>query len=491
LPEECGLHTFSRHLFAFVAGSIQQPLKQGDGSGEVFHGDPDMFYLYHVVNVSNCRRFCHSDELNADDGLAHRSKLKEVISDLPVYLDYHATTPLDPEVLEKMLPWMTRSFGNASSRQHAYGRMAGMAVTVAREQVAEAIGAGPSEIVFTSGATESVNLAIKGAAEAYATKGRHIITCATEHPAVLDVCRSLGRSGYEITLLEVDGQGRLDPESLRSAIRPDTILAALMLANNETGVIHDVLAFSAICRERGVILFTDATQALGKIPVNVEDLGVDMLCLSAHKFMGPKGVGALYVRRRAPRVRLVSQIDGGGHESGLRSGTLNVPGIVGLGAALSLAVSRMETEMPRIGRLRDRLELQLLVEEECFVNAGKTLRLPTVSNISFRFVEGQALLGAVSRDVALSTGSACSSALMEPSHVLTAMGLGRELAYASLRISLGIPVTEEDIDRAALCILEKLREMRQSGQLWQMYRQGMLKGHPGWRHPDALEDLSQ
>lgn len=407
------------------------------------------------------------------------------MSELPIYLDYHATTPLDPEVLENMLPWMTRSFGNASSRQHAYGRMAGMAVTVAREQVAEAIGAGPSEIVFTSGATESVNLAIKGAAAAYASKGRHIITCATEHPAVLDVCQSLAGSGYEITVLGVDGQGRLNPESLRSAMRPDTILVALMLANNETGIIHDIPAFSEICRAHGVILFSDATQALGKIPVNVDDLGVDMLCLSAHKFMGPKGVGALYVRRRSPRVRLIPQMDGGGHESGMRSGTLNVPGIVGLGAALSLAVSRITNEMPRIAMLRDRLEHQLLKAEECFVNAGKAIRLPTVSNMSFRFVEGQAFLASVSRDVALSTGSACSSALMEPSHVLTAMRLGRELAYASLRISLGVPVTEEEIDRAATIILNRLGEMRESGQLWNMHRQGLLSDRSDWSHPDA------
>lgn len=404
--------------------------------------------------------------------------------ELPVYLDFHATTPLDPVVFEQMVPWMTRWYGNASSRQHAWGRMAAAAVDAAREQVAEAIGASPSEIVFTSGATESINLAIKGAAAAYAARGRHIITCATEHSAVLDTCRSLEASGTEVTILGVDDQGRLDPDALLHAIRPDTILAAIMLANNETGLIQDIRAFSDICRPRGVLLFTDATQTAGKIPVDVDELGVDMLCLSAHKCYGPKGVGSLYVRRRSPRVRLLPQLDGGGHESGLRSGTLNVPGIVGMGKALSIATERMAREMPRIASLRDRLEEVLQQAGACHVNAGKANRLPTVSNLSFRFVEGQALLGAVSRDLAVSTGSACSSASMEPSHVLTAMGLGRELAYASLRISLGIPTTETDIDLAAQTILKVLRQMRETGQLWAFAQQGDLPDLSGWHHPD-------
>lgn len=404
--------------------------------------------------------------------------------ELPVYLDFHATTPLDPEVLEYMIPWMTRWYGNASSRQHAYGRMAAAAVSTARDEVAAAIGATASEIVFTSGSTEAINLAIKGVAAAYANKGRHIITCATEHPAVLDTCRSLEATGAEVTVLGVDGQGRLDPEALRAAICPDTILAAIMLANNETGLIHDLRACSEVCRSEGVLLFTDATQAAGKIPVDVDALGVDMLCLSAHKFYGPKGIGCLYVRRRSPRVRLIPQLDGGGHEAGLRSGTLNVPGIVGMGKAMSIATQRMEHEMPRLSALRDRLETTLVQAGECYVNAGKAPRLATVSNLSFRFVEGQALLGAVSREIALSTGSACASASMEPSHVLTAMGLGRELAYASLRISLGAPTTLGDIDKASGCILSVLKHLRESGQMWSFGQQGLIPDVSGWHHPD-------
>ena len=404
--------------------------------------------------------------------------------ELPVYLDFHATTPLDPVVLDHMAPWMTQWYGNASSRQHAHGRMAAAAVDVAREQVAEAIGATPSEIIFTSGSTESINLAMKGAAGAYATRGRHIITCATEHPAVLDTCRSLEAAGMELTVLGVDGQGRIDPDSLREAIRPDTILAAIMLANNETGLIQNIRACADICRPAGVLLFTDATQAAGKIPVDVDELGVDMLCLSAHKFHGPKGVGCLYVRRRMPRVRLVPQLDGGGHEFGLRSGTLNVPGIVGMAKALSMAIGRMSREMPRLAALRDRLEASLVQEGECLVNAGKADRLPTVSNLSFRFVEGQALLGAVSRRLAVSTGSACSSASMEPSHVLTAMGLGRDLAYASLRISLGFPTTEKDIDTAEQVVRSNLRQMRETGQLWDLGRRGQIPDLSPWHHPD-------
>lgn len=404
--------------------------------------------------------------------------------ELPVYLDFHATTPLDPEVLEYMIPWMTQWYGNASSRQHAYGRMAAAAVSTARNEVAAAIGATASEIVFTSGSTEAINLAIKGASAAYANKGRHIITCATEHPAVLDTCRSLEATGAEVTVLGVDGQGRLDPEALRAAIRPNTILAAIMLANNETGLIHDIRACSEVCRGEGVLLFTDATQAAGKIPVDVDALGVDMLCLSAHKFYGPKGIGCLYVRRRSPRVRLIPQQDGGGHESGLRSGTLNVPGIVGMGKAMSIATDRMKHEMPRLSALRDRLESTLVQAGECYVNAGKAPRLATVSNLSFRFVEGQALLGAVSREIALSTGSACASASMEPSHVLTAIGLGRELAYASLRISLGTPTTLADIDRASSCIMSTLQHLRESGQMWSFGQDGLMPDVSGWHHPD-------
>lgn len=410
-----------------------------------------------------------------------------MMPEFPVYLDFHATTPMDPAVFELMTPWMTKWYGNASSRQHAYGRMAAAAVDTAREQIAMSIGASPSEIVFTSGATESINLALKGAVEAYANRGRHIITCATEHPAVLDTCKALEASGAEVTILGVDGQGRVDPEALRDAIRPDTILASIMLANNETGLIQYIRACSDVCRAHGVIFFTDATQAAGKIPIDVDDLGADMLCLSAHKFYGPKGVGCLYVRRRSPRVRLLPQLDGGGHESGMRSGTLNVPGIVGMGKALSIAIERMPVDMPRISALRDRLEEAILQAGAIHVNAGKAYRLPTVSNLSFRFVEGQALLGAVSRDLAVSTGSACSSASMEPSHVLTAMGLGRELAYASLRISLGSPTTSSDIDRASACILSVLGHMREHGQLWGFGQREEIPDLSGWHHPDLAD----
>jgi cysteine desulfurase len=404
--------------------------------------------------------------------------------DIPVYLDNHATTACDPRVLEAMLPWFTRDYGNASSRQHAFGLRSSEGVKNARQSVADLIGCSPEEIIFTSGATESVNLALKGCADMYAAKGRHIITCATEHAAVLDTCKSLERAGFRVSILGVDGQGRVDMNALSDEIGPDTILAAIMLANNETGLIQDIRKASAICREKNVLFFTDATQAVGKIPVDVEELGVDMLCLSAHKFYGPKGVGALYVRRKNPRVRLSPMLDGGGHEKGMRSGTLNVPGIVGLGKAASLAADEMGSDMERVGSLRNRMEETLLREEEVFVNCAHSPRLPTVSNISFRFTEGQALLGAICREVAISSGSACSSASMEPSHVLTAMGLGRDLAYATLRISLGRYTSVPEIQFAENVILKAVRTMRQQGQLWSFARDTDMSVHENWVHPD-------
>jgi cysteine desulfurase len=409
------------------------------------------------------------------------------MSRLPVYLDHHATTPCDPRVLECMLPYFTEGFGNASSRQHAFGRRAYEAVGRARQQVAAMIGADPEEMVFTSGATESSNLAIRGVAAMYASKGKHIVTCATEHAAVLDTCRIMERSGCETTLLPVDGQGRLDIGELGRAIRKDTVLVCLMSANNETGVLHDMRSVAALCRERGVLLFSDATQAGGKLPIDVDDPHVDLLCLSAHKFHGPKGVGALYVRRRDPRVRLVPLLEGGGHEKGLRSGTLNVTGIVGMGKAAEIAACELHDVSTRVRRLRDEMERSLLQEGEVYVNGGSAERLPTVSNLSFRFIEGQALLAAVCSDVAVSTGSACSSASMEPSHVLTAMGLGRDAAYASLRISLARTTTEEDVRYATERILHHLRELRSSSPVWRYAREGLLPDPETWEHPAAAK----
>jgi cysteine desulfurase len=402
---------------------------------------------------------------------------------VPVYLDYHATTPCDPRVVEAMLPWLTENFGNASSRQHAFGWKAAEGVKMARESVAELIGGTAEEIVFTSGATESINLALKGVADKYSIKGRHIITCITEHAAVLDTCSRLEKSGYDITYLNVDGEGKLSLVELKEAIRPDTILVSVMMANNETGIIQDISSISKICREKGVILFVDATQAAGKIPIDVEALGIDLLSLSAHKFYGPKGTGALYVRRKNPRVQLSALIDGGGHEKGLRSGTLNVPGIVAMGKAAELAIADMQEDNQRISQFRNHLEHMLCKEPEVYINGSTNDRLSTVSNLSFRFTEGPALLAAVTKQLAVSSGSACSSASMEPSHVLMAMGLGKELAYASLRISLGRFTTESEIHFADNVILKTLRELRMQGQQWAMHKKGLLLNPELWKHP--------
>ena len=385
-----------------------------------------------------------------------------------------------------MLPFFAEEFGNASSRQHAYGRRAHEAVARARRQVASLIGADPEEIVFTSGATEAVNLALRGVATVYAGKGRHIVTCATEHAAVLDTCRSLEKAGCELTVLPVDGQGRVDTAELSLAIRQDTVLVCLMSANNETGVLHDMRSVGEACREKGVLLFCDATQSAGKMPVDVDDPHVDLLCLSAHKFHGPKGVGALYVRRRDPRVRLSPLLEGGGHEKGLRSGTLNVTGIVGMGEAAAIATTEMNDWSTRVRSLRDAMEQRLLRAGEVYVNGGRVERLPTVSNLSFRYIEGQALLAAVCSDVAVSTGSACSSASMEPSHVLTAMGLGRDSAYASLRISLSRTTTEQETLFATDRILHHLLALRSASPVWRYAGLGELPEPDAWRHPDAL-----
>jgi len=363
----------------------------------------------------------------------------------PIYLDYAATTPVDPAVLEAMLPYFRQHFGNASSRNHAYGWVAAEAVALAREQCAALIDVSPEELVFTSGATESLNLAIKGAAARYATKGRHIITCATEHRAVLDTCAHLQRQGAELTVLGVDAWGGLDLTELEAAIRPDTILLALMWGNNETGVLHPVQKISALAQKHNVIYCCDATQAVGKVTISLRDSGPDLLALSAHKFGGPKGCGALFVRRRQPRVQLEALLDGGGHERGLRSGTLNVPGIVGLGKAAELALARLPTDGPRLAALRDSLEAHMVRHFGAVVNSGAAPRLPHISNLRFPGHKAESLLSSWSAVLAASTASACSSASLEPSHVLTAMGLSRPDADASLRLSVGHETTEEGV----------------------------------------------
>ena len=370
----------------------------------------------------------------------------------PVYLDYNATTPCDPQVLEAMLPYFTHDFGNAASKSHAYGWVAEEAVTIAREQVAALIGAEALEIIFTSGATEAVNLAIRGAYEMYSSKGKHIITTSVEHKAVLDTCHYLESIGAEITVLPVDTTGRVDPSVLEAAIRPDTILISVMYANNETGVIMPVKEIGVIAKKHKVIFFSDATQAVGKIAVNVLDDGIDMLCCSAHKLYGPKGVGALYVRRKDPRVRLHPLQCGGGHEKGMRSGTLNVPGIVGLGKAAVLAREKMKEEVRRLSELRNRLLDGILVIPGTSLNGARENLLPNTCNISFDGMASQVLIAKLNKHMAVSSGSACTSATLEPSYVLVAMGLGDDRAGQSLRFSLGKFTTSEEIEDCLLAI---------------------------------------
>jgi len=381
---------------------------------------------------------------------------------LPVYLDNNATTPMDPRVLEAMLPYFTQHFGNAASRNHAFGWEAAEAVEYAREQVAKLIGAEPKEIIFTSGATESDNLALKGIVEVFAGRGNHIITLNTEHKAVLDTCKHLEKQGAEVTYLQVKVDGLINLEELEAAIKPTTILIAIMYANNEIGVIQPIKEISAIAKKHGVLFFTDATQAVGKIPVDVVKDGIDIMAFSAHKMYGPKGVGALYIRRKNPRVKLIAQMDGGGHEHGMRSGTLNVPGIVGFGKACELCRLEMFEDAARISRLRDKLEQALLQLEVVAVNGNTTHRLPHVCNISFKYVEGEGLLMGFNKNMAISSGSACTSASLEPSYVLKALGLSDDLAHSSMRFSLSRFTTEEEIDYAIEQIaltVQKLREM--------------------------------
>lgn len=388
---------------------------------------------------------------------------------LPVYLDNNATTPCDPEVVAAMLPYFTENFGNAASRNHSYGWIAEEAVDLAREQIAALAGAETKEIIFTSGATEAVNLAMKGIFEMYAGKGNHVITLNTEHKAVLDTCKHIEKSGGEVTYLKVDEEGLVDLEALEASIKPATILISIMYANNETGVIQPIKEISAIARTHKVLFFTDATQAVGKIPVDVNNDGIDLMACSAHKMYGPKGVGALYVRRKNPRVSLTAQIDGGGHERGLRSGTLNVPAIVGFGKACQLSGTEMEVESNRVSKLRDKLEKALLHLEEVTVNGSQKHRLPHVTNLSFKYVEGEGLMMGFNKDIAVSSGSACTSASLEPSYVLKALGLDDELAYSSLRFGLGRFTTEEEIDYTIKKVLNTVTRLREISPLWQLH----------------------
>lgn len=391
----------------------------------------------------------------------------------PIYLDNHATTPMDPRVLEAMLPYLGSRFGNAASRNHSFGWEAEEATELARQQIASLIGANKKEIVFTSGSTESNNLAIKGVAEMYAERGNHIITAATEHKAVLDTCKRLEKHGYKVTYLPLKPDGLVDLDQLREAITDKTILVSIMYANNEIGVIQPIKEIGAICKERGVLFHTDATQAVGKIPVDVIKDNIDLLSLSGHKMYGPKGVGALYVRRRSPRVQLTAQIDGGGHERGMRSGTLNVPGIVGLGKACELCQQEMEEEGKRLGRLRDKLMNRLMSElDEVYINGTMEHRLPNNLNISFAYVEGESLLMGI-HDIAVSSGSACTSATLEPSYVLKALGKGDDLAHSSIRFGLGRFTTEEEVDYAAESIIRIVKKLRELSPLYELVKEGV------------------
>jgi cysteine desulfurase len=400
---------------------------------------------------------------------------------LPVYLDHNATTPCDPRVVEAMVPYFTEQFGNAASRNHPFGWQAEEAVDYAREQVAQLIGADPKEIIFTSGATESDNLAIKGVFEMYASKGNHIITCTTEHKAVLDTCKHVEKEGGEVTYIPVDRYGMLNLKQLEAAIKPTTILIAIMYANNEIGTVHPIAEISKIARKHGVLVFTDATQAVGKIPVDVNKDGIDILAMTAHKMYGPKGVGALYVRRRNPRVKVTAQMDGGGHERGMRSGTLNVPGIVGFGKACELARLEMAKDAERLSKLRDKLENTLMGLEEAYLNSAKESRLPHVTNISFKYVEGEGLLMGFNKNIALSSGSACTSASLEPSYVLKALGLGDDLAHSSLRFGLGRFTTEEQIDYTIEQVSKTVHRLREMSPLWEMYKEGVDMNKIEWQ----------
>jgi len=392
---------------------------------------------------------------------------------LPIYMDNHATTPVDPRVFKAMTPYLTNVFGNAASRNHSFGWEAEEAVDRARKQVADLIGATPKEIVFTSGATESDNLALKGVAQMYAEKGNHIITAATEHKAILDTCKRLEKEGYRVTYLPVQQNGLVDVDQLKAAITDKTILISVMHANNEIGVLQPVREIGRIAHENGVLFHSDGTQAVGKVPVNVLADNIDLLSISAHKMYGPKGVGALYVRRRNPRVQLTAQMDGGGHERGMRSGTLNVPGIVGLGEACGIAQTEMAEEAKRLSYLRDKLKDRLLASlDEVYINGTMEHRLPNNLNISFAYVEGESLLMGIN-DVAVSSGSACTSATLEPSYVLKALGAGDDLAHSSIRFGLGRFNTEEEVDYVAEKVIDVVKKLRELSPLYEMFKEGV------------------
>jgi cysteine desulfurase len=399
---------------------------------------------------------------------------------LPIYMDYHATTPVDPRVLDAMLPYFTRLFGNAASRNHKYGWEAEEAVDKARQQIANLIGANAKEIIFTSGATESDNLAIKGVAQMYRDKGDHIITVVTEHKAVIDTCKRLEKDGFRVTYLPVGKDGLIDLGQLRDAMTDKTILVSVMMANNEIGVVQPIAEIGALTRERGILFHTDAVQAAGKVPLDVNALRIDLASLSAHKMYGPKGVGALFVRRRNPRVLCAPIIDGGGHERGMRSGTLNVPGIVGMGQAAELCQQEMTAEMVRVGALRDRLNRKLHEGlDQVFINGSMEHRLPNNLNISFAYVEGESLLMGMS-DIAVSSGSACTSASLEPSYVLKALGTGDDLAHSSIRFGLGRFNTEEEVDYVADKVVSVASRLREMSPLYEMVKEGLDLSKVHW-----------
>jgi len=399
---------------------------------------------------------------------------------LPIYMDYHATTPVDPRVLEAMLPFFNSHFGNPASRNHSFGWEAEEAVERARKQVADLIGANPKEVIFTSGATEANNLAIKGVAEMYREKGNHIITCVTEHKAVIDTCKKLEKQGARVTYLPVQKDGRISLEDLRAAITEKTILITIMTANNEIGVLQPIEEIGAIAKEKGILFHTDGVQAVGKVPFDVNKAKADLVSMSAHKMYGPKGVGALYVRRRNPRVLLAEQISGGGHERGMRSGTLNVPGIVGFGKAAELCRLDMSADTERLSKLRDRLNEKLHKNlDEIYINGSQEHRLPHNLNISFAYVEGESLLMGIN-DVAVSSGSACTSASLEPSYVLKALGAGDDLAHSSIRFGLGRWTTEEEVDYVVDKLTSVVRRLREMSPLYEMVKEGVDLSKMQW-----------
>ena len=392
---------------------------------------------------------------------------------LPIYLDNSATTPVDPRVIEEMIPYFTEHFGNAASRNHPFGWEAESAVDQARERIAKLIGASDKEIILTSGATEANNLAIKGVFDMYSRRRNHIVTVTTEHKAVLDTCKHIEKMGGSVTYLQVDNEGNINLDELEAAVTDKTILVAVMYANNEIGTIHPIKKIAEIAHKKGALMFTDATQAAGKISIDVDRDGIDLMSFTAHKMYGPKGVGALYVRRKNPRVKVTAQMDGGGHERGMRSGTLNVPGIVGFGKAAELAMLEMDADAARLSKMRDHLETELMKIEESYVNGNRNSRLPQITNISFKYVEGEGLMMAFNQNIAVSSGSACTSASLEPSYVLKALGLGDDLAHSSIRFSLGRFTTDEQIEYTIDHVRTAVLKLREMSPLWEMFKQGI------------------